>query len=93
METLYILNSNPLISAIPEIGGLYCTKEGHKVRILNYSGGEFGQETLIEYDIVQQTELNEGCLITELDSNLLKLFWKLMGYNSQRTIRHEDNTD
>lgn len=88
MEQLYKLNSNPLITETPVVGGLYCTKEGDKVHVLRYI-----EDELLEYDVVQRSELNDGELVTNLDSCLLKLFWKLMGYNSERTIRYEEHTD
>jgi hypothetical protein len=68
LDKLYKINSQPL-ELVEEvvIGESYCTDEGVTI--------EFVDENNV--NIVRSSPLNDGEFITELNSKLLNLFWKL----------------
>ncbi len=68
LDKLYKINSQPL-ELVEEvvIGESYCTDEGVTIAYIDES----------TVNIVRPSPLNDGEFITELNSKLLRLFWRL----------------
>lgn len=86
----FTVGSNPLVSPSEiNIDFVYANEHGDIIKVLNTNEIDYS----IDYRLVQQSELIAGELITDLDTKLLDLFWRLTRNNAGKTTPYEDNCD
>ena len=90
IDNFFEIGSNPLKT--PEelvVGCIYATKHGDIIKVMSVN--ELDES--VEYSVVQRSEMVEGELITNLDTRLLNLFWRLTKNNASKTTPYENDTN
>ena len=90
VNNFFEMGSNPLVR--PEeliVGYIYATDKGDIVKVMSVN--EIDES--VEYSVVQRSEMVEGELITNLDTNPLNLFWRLTKNNASKTTPYENDTN
>ena len=90
LDKLFVIGGNPLV--MPEeinVDFIYVNEHGDIIKVLVINE----IDNSIDYRLIQKSELVDGELITDLDTKLLDLFWRLTRNNSGKTTPYEDDCD